>query len=80
MSTISMLYAIVLLAFITPFIAGSLIVNSIIVDLTSLATFFSGYPADRGPLCYECKNLADPSTCHTIAFCNHNEVCLLSSM
>ncbi|XP_052679275.1 uncharacterized protein LOC128160053 [Crassostrea angulata] len=38
-----------------------------------------GYPADRGPLCYECKNLADPSTCHTIAFCTHNEKCFVGS-
>lgn len=76
-----MLYAIVLLAFITPFIAGSLIYSEKYNCRSDLSSnLFLGYPTDRGPLCYECKNLADPSTCHTIAFCNHNEVCLLSSM
>nr|XP_022301619.1 uncharacterized protein LOC111109692 [Crassostrea virginica] len=38
-----------------------------------------GYPGDRGPLCYECKNLADPTTCHSIAICNHNEKCYVGT-
>ncbi|XP_048739026.2 uncharacterized protein LOC125653514 [Ostrea edulis] len=38
-----------------------------------------GYPSDRGPLCYECKNIADPSTCHSIAICNHNEKCFVGT-
>ncbi|XP_061186797.1 uncharacterized protein LOC133194914 [Saccostrea echinata] len=38
-----------------------------------------GYPTDRGPLCYECTNLAEPASCHKIAICNHNEKCYVGT-
>ncbi|XP_052237914.1 uncharacterized protein LOC127849234 [Dreissena polymorpha] len=36
----------------------------------------SGYPPNRGPICYSCSSQTTPGSCHSIDFCGSNEVCL----
>ncbi|XP_053387139.1 uncharacterized protein LOC128550963 [Mercenaria mercenaria] len=35
----------------------------------------SGYPQNRGPICYSCPMQTSPDTCHKIAFCEAGDVC-----
>ena len=32
------------------------------------------YPDTRGPICFDCENVADPADCHTVTPCNLNQV------
>lgn len=35
---------------------------------------FLGYPTDRGPICYDCRDIHAPQDCHKIVPCSSNEV------
>lgn len=38
-----------------------------------------GYPSDRGPVCYNCPQISNPSTCDIISVCNQGEGCYINS-
>ncbi|XP_048732014.1 uncharacterized protein LOC125648968 [Ostrea edulis] len=35
------------------------------------------YPDTRGPICFDCEDVADPTDCHTITPCDLNQKCLI---
>ncbi|XP_048732012.2 uncharacterized protein LOC125648967 isoform X2 [Ostrea edulis] len=35
------------------------------------------YPDTRGPICFDCEDVADPTDCHTITPCDLNQKCMI---
>ncbi|XP_062591870.1 IgGFc-binding protein-like [Saccostrea cucullata] len=37
----------------------------------------SGYPSNRGPICFDCQNISDPTLCDKLKVCEVNQACYL---
>ncbi|XP_062591588.1 uncharacterized protein LOC134253092 [Saccostrea cucullata] len=37
----------------------------------------SGYPSNRGPICFDCQNISDPTLCDRLKVCEVNQACYL---